>query len=282
MRDPNEAQRTYWNSPVAERWAAADAVLGVLFAAAHAPILERAALAPDGAVIDVGCGSGALTVAAARIVAPGRVTGVDLSRPLLALAKERIVADGLTNVDVLEADAQELPFPAGEAAAVVSRFGTMFFSDPGAAFRNLHRALRPGGRIALAAWGPMAQNPWFALPRAAAVARLGAVPPVEPRTPGPFAFAEPDDFAELLREAGFAGVTVDPVPVTLHHPSGADDVVRLATMIGPAASIIRDREGTAADVDAIGSAIADAFAQFRHGDGISIPALLHLGSASRP
>jgi ubiquinone/menaquinone biosynthesis C-methylase UbiE len=277
MSEANEAQRVYWNSPVGERWVTADSLMGELLAAVLSPILERVALSPGDAALDIGCGSGALTAEVARRVAPGRVTAVDVSRPLLALARERVAAEGLTNVAFVEADAQDAPFEEGAAAAVVSRFGTMFFGNPEAAFANLRRALAPGGRLSIAAWGPVAQSPWFALPRAAAVDRLGHVPMLEPRSPGPFAFDDADYLAGLLTRAGFEDVAVDPVAVTLSHTDG-EAVIGLATFIGPAAAVIREREANAEDVEAIRMAIGKAFAPFRQGEGIAIPAVLHVGS----
>jgi SAM-dependent methyltransferase len=280
MDGANEAQRTYWNSAVGERWATADEDMGALLAAAIPPILERADLRPGGDVLDIGCGSGALTVAAARRVAPGRVTGVDLSRPLLALARERIAASGLLNAGVLEADAEDEAFPAEGTAAIVSRFGMMFFADPVRAFRNLRRALRPEGRMSFAGWGPVADNPWFLIPREAAVARLGPVEPADPRAPGPFAFADADYLAGLLAAAGFVGITVDPVTVTLRHDDFAA-ITRLATVIGPASVVLRERGGTAADVEAVGAAIAAALEPFRDGEGVAIPAVLHVAACHR-
>jgi ubiquinone/menaquinone biosynthesis C-methylase UbiE len=115
-------------------------------------LLERAAIRPGERVIDVGCGSGATTLAAAPLVgAQGSVLGVDVSEPMLAVARRR--AAGLGNVRFVAADAQTHAFEPGAQDLVLSRFGVMFFDDPPRAFASLRRALRPGGRLCFVCWG---------------------------------------------------------------------------------------------------------------------------------
>src|SRR5690242_10567588 len=131
----------------------------------HAPftdlILRAAALRAGLNVLDVGCGSGGTTLAAARLVAPGRVLGLDLSGPMLAQARAGAEAAGLANVTFQQGDAQvESLEPAGFDIAI-SRFGVMFFADPVAAFANIRSATRPGGRLVFVCWQPLAANQWL-------------------------------------------------------------------------------------------------------------------------
>lgn len=250
------------------------------------PVLDRllteSALKPGTRILDIGCGTGASTMAAARLVAPdGHVTGADISDIMLALARERTDAAGLENVTYLEGDAQT--FPLGEAAfdTVISRFGVMFFDDPVAAFRNIAGAVRPGGRMVFLAWGALADNPWFALPRQAAVDVLGTPPPVDPHAPGPMAFSDKDYVAGILRDAGWRDVDIPDVSVELTPRGGVSDVAAFATQVGPASRIIKDLGGTADDAAKIETRVTKAMTRFDTGAGIRVPATLNLVRAMR-
>src|SRR5205085_7422709 len=132
--------------------------------------------------------------------------GVDLSSQMLALARETATAEGLTNVEFRHADAQVEPFESAAFDVVISRMGSMFFGDPIAAFANLHRALRPGGRLTLLTRQSIADNEWLTEFRAAmAVGRELPAPP--PEAPSPFALCDPDRVRAILGAAGLADVT---------------------------------------------------------------------------
>lgn len=153
-------------------------------------------------VLDVGCGTGKSTRDAARRATAGSVLGVDLSARMLADARRRSVEEGLANVEFLQADAQVHRFESGAYGLAISVFGAMFFADPGAAFANIGRGLRPGGRIALLAWQPFEDNEWCtAIFGALAAGRDLPRPPVG--SPGPFGLADPDTVSALLHRAGY-------------------------------------------------------------------------------
>ena len=141
-------------------------------------------------MLDVGCGAGSTTIEAARRVEPkGAAIGVDISGPALALARERAVASGVNGVEFIEADAQAHAFEPGAFDVVISRFGTMFFGDPVAAFANLRRALRRGGRLAVVAWQGPFESEWTAVAVTVAIAHFGRPPDLgEPGGPGPIRF----------------------------------------------------------------------------------------------
>jgi SAM-dependent methyltransferase len=152
-------------------------------------LLETAGVEPRQSVLDIGCGTGASVLALCERVGPdGMVEGLDISSQMLARARQRAQDAGLRNARLTLADAQVHPFERQLYDQVVSRFGVMFFSDTVAAFANIANAVKPGGRMTLASWGPLQENPWFSIPRAAAIAQLGEVPPVDPNAPGPMAF----------------------------------------------------------------------------------------------
>jgi SAM-dependent methyltransferase len=166
-------------------------------------------------VLDVGCGTGLTTREAARAAAPGRVVGVDVSERMVQRARELAAAEGLDNVRYELGDAQVHRFePAGFDVAI-SRFGTMFFSDPAAAFANIAAALRPQARLVLLVWQRREDNHWMQ----AIDAALGDA--AQPPAPGsdPFALGDPEAMARILDRAGFADVRFEDVrePVLYGH-----------------------------------------------------------------
>ena len=158
MSTANQDQRDAWNGDSGQRWVAdadhRDAI--------HAPVAEAliaaAHLTAGEDVLDIGCGCGATTLAAGRDATPGTATGIDLSAPMLDIARHRADAADDATVSYLEADAQTHPFAPGAYDVAISRFGTMFFDDPVAAFANVAHGVRPGGRLCFATWQPLEAN----------------------------------------------------------------------------------------------------------------------------
>ena len=211
MAEANAAQRAQWNGEGGQHWVdTADERDRILQPVADA-LLAAAALQPGEDVLDVGCGCGVTTLAAVELVAPGTVTGADISSVMLAVARER--AAGRMGVTFLEADVQTDPFEP-RFDVVLSRFGTMFFDDPGAAFTNLHAAARPDGRLCLATWQALAANDWLRIPGAVLLER-GSGPDFVDVGPGMFAQSDPDEVRAVLSAAGWRQVDVAPVPVEL-------------------------------------------------------------------
>jgi SAM-dependent methyltransferase len=233
---PNADQVAYWNGDAGAKWAGLQARLDGLFAPISAAVIAAAAPRPGEHVLDIGCGCGDTVVALAGAVGSlGRVTGVDISAPMLAVAGQRIAAAGLSQAAVLAADAATEPFAPGSVDLAFSRFGVMFFDAPVEAFINIHRALKPGGRLAFACWRPFKGNPWFHIPYKAAAPHLPEQEKSDPAAPGPFAFAEPDRVARILGLAGFAEVRIDAfdTPLTLGRPGEAEEAMRFVVQVGP-------------------------------------------------
>jgi len=278
----NADQAAYWNAEPGQVWVTREADLDAMHAGVTDLLLGETAVLPGEAVLDVGCGTGATTLAFAEAVGrAGRVVGVDISGPLLARADSRAAAVGLGRIGWLLADAQAEPLPGGFDAAV-SRFGVMFFDDPVAAFARIGAALRPGGRLVFAAWGPAEANPWFRETFRVAVERLGPGAPAVPGAPGPLAFADRARVLGLLRDAGLADVAADVRQVELHLPGGLAAAVDLAGEVGPAKRLLREKGGTDADRAAIAAALAENLARYVADDGIRIPAEVILYRARRP
>ena len=193
---------------------------------------------PGERVLDVGCGNGATTIAVARQIAPGgEVIGIDLSGPMLALARRRAQETHCENLQFLQADAEVHRFEDGGFDAVVSRFGTMFFERPEVAFGNLHRVLKPRGRLAMVCWQDMRLSEWIAVPGAAAARHVG-LPDFGPAgTPGPFAFADQNRLRGILEAAGFHTVSVEGITKPMRIGNDADDAVAFIT----SQAVVRDQ-----------------------------------------
>lgn len=223
-------QAAFWNSDAGHAWVENQAILDHMFAPFET--LLAASVHAGEHVLDVGCGTGATTLAAARQAGPdARCTGVDISAPMIATARIRAAQAGLTASFVC-ADAQHYPFPGAAFDTIVSRFGVMFFADPVAAFANLRTATRPGGRLHLYAWRGADENPFMTAAERAA-APLVEVPPRLPGQPGQFAFADAGRVHAILQAAGWAGGAVDPVDVACEFPAaGLDGYIGRMGLLG--------------------------------------------------
>jgi SAM-dependent methyltransferase len=187
-------------------------------------LLDAAALQPGERVLDVGCGNGAVALEAAHTVGPeGKVTGLDLSGPMLGLAGRRAAEQGL-DIAFVQGDAGTASWDE-QVDAVISRFGVMFFEQPEAAFANLTEALTPGGRMCFVCWQEMFSNDWIAVPAMAAVAHVGIPELPPPGAPGPFALADADRVRELLESVGLEEISIDEQKDGLTMGRDPEDVV---------------------------------------------------------
>jgi SAM-dependent methyltransferase len=279
----NADQAEYWNSESGRRWIAHQEALDQRFVPLTEMLMARAGVRSGACVVDVGCGTGATTLQLARAVgAYGSVLAVDISDPLLAVARRRLMQGGHATVRFVLGDAQIHRFERASYDLVISRFGVMFFEDPVGAFRNLLGALRPGGRLAFVCWGPLEDNPWFALALQVGVEKLGPPEPRPRRAPGPLALSEPDYIDEILNAAGFAGIEIDRVDTWLPGAASAQEEAALASQLGPLARLLRERNADAALREQLTGELADRLMPYLSADGMRLPARLHLVTAAAP
>jgi SAM-dependent methyltransferase len=201
----NEAQARAWDGDEGTLWARHPAFFAAAVRRHQLRLLEAADITARERVLDVGCGSGDSTIEAARAAYQGQALGIDLSSRLIEVARQHARADRVDNATFVQGDAQVFAFEPGTYDIVVSRTGTMFFGDQVAAFGNLARALRPGGRVVLVSWQGPERNEWFrSFVAAMTLGRPPAPPPAD--APGPFAHADPDRTRHILTAAGLADV----------------------------------------------------------------------------
>ena len=276
----NQDQVEYWNSAAGRKWVEHQAAMDLLLAPVLAQVLGRAALQRGERVLDIGCGTGASTLAAARLVGPqGVVEGFDIAAPLLARAQERAAAEGMVQARFVLADAQVHGFGAGGYDAMISRFGVMFFDDARAAFANMARALRPGGRMVFAAWAALPKNPFFGMALMAVVARLGPVAPMPPGAVGPMAFQDIGMVSDMLGRAGLRQIEAREVALDLTPPGSPVQIAGWLARLGPAARVMAEKGGTAADMAAIEGALAEMLEAMGGPDGVRIPAAVNIFEA---
>ncbi len=235
---PNTQQADYWNNVAGQTWVDLQTRLDQLFAPLTQVAIEHAAPLAGERVIDIGCGCGATVLELARRVGPGgHVLGVDISAPMLDLARRRVAEAGLAQATLTLADMARYAFAPQDFDLAFSRFGVMFFDDPPAAFANLRRALKPSGRLVFACFRSMTENPWVTLPFGAVKHLVPPSPPPGPEEPGQFAFADPDRVRRILTAAGFRDIHLakhDPA-MRMAGPGGAAQAAAFSSQIGPAA-----------------------------------------------
>ncbi|MEM1390622.1 MAG: class I SAM-dependent methyltransferase [Pseudomonadota bacterium] len=237
----NSDQIEYWNGKAGERWRDDAEALDALLEPYLEAVLSALPRDLSGHILDVGCGGGSLSLAAQARSSDIKVTGVDVSKPLLSLARER--AHGSSALEFIQADAATFS-SATKFDALISRFGVMFFTDPVAAFSNLRAQIIPDAPMSFACWRAARENDWIMTPLAAAHSFLQDELPMPPaRAPGPFAFAEADYVTHILDSAGWNSVWVEPWDGTLTMPGETlSDTAEFSLTIGPLARLIAEQD----------------------------------------
>lgn len=218
----NAEQARAWDGDEGAYWAAHAEQFDRSVAAYHQPFLGAAGIAGGDKVLDIGCGTGQTTRDAARIATSGQALGIDLSAEMIGLARRLAAEHGIANASFEQADAQIHPFAAGSVDVAISRTGTMFFGDPAAAFANIARALRPGGRLTMLAWQGPQHNEWIR-EFSAALAAGRDLPAPPAGAPGPFSLADPGPARALLASTGFSGIELQALREPMWFGADADD-----------------------------------------------------------
>lgn len=282
FEEANRLQLEAWDTEGARQYLDYGDLNEALFAPFGRVMLEAARLKPGDRVLDVGCGHGASTLEAAERVGPsGRVSGVDISAEMLEPARKRIAFEDVNNVELIRADAQVHAFEAESFDAAISRFGTMFFEDPRAAFANLAHALRPSGRLVFVCWQDPLKNEWVAVALGAAIEALGRAPDLgPPGAPGPFAFADGDRLSQLLTEGGFRNVTLETVTRPVRIGRDLDHAVGFIMSLPQSQQLFASAPRDV--IDAVVAKLRAAFAPYLGSHGMVMDATAWLVSAIKP
>jgi SAM-dependent methyltransferase len=280
--DANAEQRRYWNTVAGPRWVAAPGFRERRNQESLALLLARLGLTGGESVLEIGCGTGALTLPLAAAVGEhGRVVAVDISEPMLGAARQKVGERGLRNVTLHLGDAQVFALEPAAFDLATSRMGVMFFADPAAAFRNIGGALKPGGRLVFACWGPLAENQHWLISYDIALRHLGPPGPQPAHEPSPLAFADPDYIRRVLAAAGFADIAVERAHPTIIC-SSPEEEARQALAMGPTARLIKEKKPSEATRQMIAGEVEAAFAAEASSGPIRLPATIFLVAARRP
>ena len=238
--------------------------------------LLAAAQIQDGEnVLDIGCGCGDATILAARAACSGQALGADLSRIQVAEARRLAASAGVINTRFEVADAQVHPFQAGNFDLVLSNFGVMFFDDPAAAFGNLRKALRRGGRLAFLCWRTRDENPFFTIGFAEAAVVLNLR-----ELPGPsaaFSLADTGQVGALLSDAGFGGIECEKADEPMLVGRDADDVLEYERASPTATEILAGL--SPAQADELTRKVRDRLVAYASPDGVTMPGAAWLVTA---
>lgn len=273
----NEHQSEAWNGYEGRHWAGHQARYDAVNSGFNEALL--AAVGSGDRVLDVGCGTGQLTRLAARRSGGGNALGIDLSAPMLDRARASAAEEGVANVEFVRGDAQVHPFPAGVIDVALSRFGVMFFADPVAAFGNIGRALRPGGRLAFVCMDDVRRADLGRV-LAALAAHLPPSGSDGTGTAEPLSLADPTVVRRVLTAAGFVGVDCAPVEADGLWGRDAGDAGAFLAAWGPIRHQL-DRVD-AATADRAQAALVEALRPYQRAGAVRLRGTAWLVTARRP
>lgn len=236
----DEDQAALWNGAAGRGWVEAQVVLDRMLQPFEDLLVETIPAASRAAVLDVGCGTGSTTLAVARRLGPaGQCVGIDISEPMLAVARARAEREGVS-AKFIRDDAQAHGFEPAGFDRIVSRFGVMFFGDAVRAFENLRRAAREDAELRFVCWRSVAENPFMTTAERAAAPLLSNIPPRHPDAPGQFAFADRDRVHRILAEGGWVDIDLQAIDITCGFPEAA--LTSYLTLVGPVGRILGEMD----------------------------------------
>jgi len=282
MPADNSEQIAEWNGALGQRWVAMQREIDRIVVPFGDAALKAAAPQPGERVIDIGCGCGDTSIELARIVGEGgAVLGIDVSQPMLEVARARGALANCANLAFRDGNASEAELPAN-TDLLFSRFGVMFFSQPSEAFSHLRKSVRKGGRCVFVCWRTPKDNAWAMTPLSAARRAMGVTPaPADPDAPGPFAFADEKRLRTIVSGAGFGTIGVERFDAALSLGATPRAAAERVVQIGPVSRFVR--EAGAGHLPTILDAVERSLAPLAAPDGeVSLNGSAWIVSATNP
>ncbi len=276
--DPRGASRERW-ARAAKGWRAQRAVMQAAAEPVSQWLVEAIAPQPGHRVLELAAGPGDTGFLAAELIRPGgTLISSDVVEEMVDVAGERAAELGIANVEFRTIDAEWIDLPTAHVDAVLARWVYMLLVDPAAALRGTRRVLRPGGRVALAAWADPAENPWASVPVRTLQEMVGS-DPVDLDAPNMFAFRDPARIRGLLEETGFTDIVVEDVDVVFRYDDldhWWDTQLDLSTNLAD-----QVRALTPAQRDDLRDMIDERAARYVTDDGtVALPGRTHVAAAS--
>jgi SAM-dependent methyltransferase len=216
-------------------------------------------------VLALAAGLGEPALTAARRAGPeGTVVATDIAPEMLAHARKRVAAAGVSNVEFIESEASKLDFPEASFDAAVSRWGIIFEPEAEATAARIRRFLKPGSRMAISSWGPPPEVPMIALPMMAVLGYLQQPPP-PPGTPGPLSRPTPEAISAILEGGGFSGVEVEETQVVISFASPEEFTTHVQDIVAPLVALLEPHPQEVRD--AAWNAVTEAARQHAGDDG---------------
>jgi ubiquinone/menaquinone biosynthesis C-methylase UbiE len=274
-----DEQARLWNGHAGRAWVDIQATLDQMFGPLADLLVEAASHRPAGRVLDIGCGTGATTLAVARLYGAeqGQCVGIDISAPMIKAAQKQAEKES-SRARFICADAQTHAFEAASFDLLISRIGVMFFDDPVRAFANLRRAAKDGAALRFIAWRGAAENPFMTTAERAAAPLLPNLPPRKPGAPGQFAFSDSERIERILRESGWQGIDIRPIDVACTLPE--KDLLRYLSQLGPVGLQLRQEDEQTRE--RVIAAVRSAFEPYVHGDEVRFTAACWMVAAHAP
>ncbi|WP_420967427.1 class I SAM-dependent methyltransferase [Bradyrhizobium sp. B120] len=273
-----DEQAKLWNGAAGRAWVETRDVLEGMFKPLEELLVRAVVDVAAGYVLDIGCGTGATTFAIAQALGPrGHCTGIDISEPMIAAARDRAEREGLST-DFIRADAQTHGLAPARFDMIISRLGVMFFADPVQAFANLRRAARPDAALRFIAWRGAVENPFMTTAERAAKPLLPDLPARRPDAPGQFGFADRERVVRILEDSGWGAIAIEPVDVALRFP--ASELTRYVSWLGPVGTMLQGMEEPRRTQ--VIEAVRGAFDRYIHGNEIRFTAACWMVTARAP
>ncbi|QOZ30892.1 class I SAM-dependent methyltransferase [Bradyrhizobium sp. CCBAU 53421] len=267
-----------WNGAAGRAWVETRDVLEGMFKPLEDLLARAVSDEAASRVLDIGCGTGATTFAVAHVLGPqGHCTGIDISEPMIAAARDRAEREGWP-ASFICADAQTHVFAPASFDMIISRLGVMFFADPVQAFANLRRAARPGAALRFIAWRGAAENPFMTTAERAAKPLLPDLPARRTDAPGQFGFADRGRVESILEDSGWDAIAIEPVDIALRFP--AAELTRYVSWLGPVGTMLQAMEEPRRTevIEAVGG----AFDRYIHDNEIRFTAACWMVAARAP
>jgi len=268
IQSRSDEQSKLWNGSAGCAWVEAQAMLDRTLQPFEDLLVQAVSASGARRVLDVGCGTGSTTRAIARVLgATGRSAGIDISEQMIDAARMLTEVDR-TSAEFICADAQTHAFAPASFDLIMSRFGTMFFTDPVAAFANLRRAGAQGATLCSIVWRSPEENPFMTTAERAAAPLLPNLQPRRADAAGQFGLADARRMRAILEESGWAAIDIRPIDVTCTLPES--ELTSYGTRFGPVGVALREADPhTRAQV---AKAVRSAFDPYVQGDEVRFTA----------